>query len=187
MVKNKYTVISIFAGAGGSSLGYKLAGFKVLLAIDIEENAIQTLKVNFDFPVWQKDIKEVTAKEILNFCNIKKGELDILDGSPPCQGFSTAGKRQINDSRNNLFQHFIKMINDLQPKVFIMENVKGMMQGKMKGLFNNILIELRKTNYNVKCKLMNAKYYNVPQSRQRLIWIGVRKDLNINPVYPKGS
>ena len=179
------TVISTFAGCGGSSLGYKWAGFKELLAIDNNKNAVETFKLNFDCPIWERDIKEVTGKEILEFCKIKKGELDVLDGSPPCQGFSTAGKRVISDERNDLFKEFIRLINELQPKVFVMENVSGMMKGKMKGCFNQILKELKTTDYNVKCKLMNAMWYGVPQSRERLIFIGVRKDLNVEPNFPK--
>ena len=179
------TVISTFAGCGGSSLGYKWAGFKELLAIDNNKNAVETFKLNFDCPIWERDIKEVTGKEILEFCKIKKGELDVLDGSPPCQGFSTAGKRVILDERNDLFKEFIRLINELQPKVFVMENVSGMMKGKMKGCFNQILKELKTTDYNVKCKLMNAMWYDVPQSRERLFFIGVRKDLNVEPSFPE--
>jgi len=181
----KYTVISTFAGCGGSSLGYKWAGFKELLAIDFDKNAVETFKLNFDVPIWQKDIKEIMANEILEFCNIEKGELDVLDGSPPCQGFSTAGKRQVNDNRNDLFKEFVRLINGLQPKVFVMENVSGMIKGKMKGMFIEIMKTLKGLNYQVKCKLMNAKYYNVPQSRERVIFIGVRNDLNIEPSYPE--
>jgi DNA (cytosine-5)-methyltransferase 1 len=181
-----YTFISTFCGAGGSSLGYKMAGFKELLAIDFNKNAIDTFKLNFkNIPVWLKDIKEITGKQILDFCKIKKGELDLLDGSPPCQGVSTAGKRKVNDFRNDLFKEYKRLIHDLQPKIFIMENVSGMVKGKMKGRFIEIITELKKENYNVKCKLMNAKYYKVPQSRERLIFIGIRKDLNLEPIYPE--
>jgi DNA-cytosine methyltransferase len=123
MVKPK--VISTFAGGGGSSLGYKWAGFEELLAIEWEQNAVETLRANFNFPTWQRDICSITAEEIFSFCKINKGELDVLDGSPPCQGFSTAGKRNLNDKRNDLFQQFIRLIVDLQPKVFVMENVTG--------------------------------------------------------------
>jgi len=167
----KPTVISIFAGCGGSSLGYKMAGYKELLAIEWDDNAVETFKLNFDCPIWKRDIREVTGKEILDFCNIKPTELDILDGSPPCQGFSTAGKRQVTDERNDLFKEFVRLINELQPKVFVMENVSGMVKGKMRGWFKEIMFALKATDYNVKCKLMNAVNYEVPQSRQRLIWI----------------
>ena len=179
------TVISTFAGCGGSSLGYKWAGFTELLAIDFDKNAHETFKLNFNCPAWMRDIKEVTGKEILDFCQIKQGELDVLDGSPPCQGFSTAGKRQVNDTRNDLFKEFVRLIIELQPKVFVMENVSGMMKGAMKGRFNEILRDLKATGYNVKCKLMNAMWYNVPQSRERLFFIGVKNDLGKEPVFPK--
>ncbi|MBU1126718.1 DNA cytosine methyltransferase [Patescibacteria group bacterium] len=182
------TVISIFAGAGGSSLGYKQAGFKELLAIEWDKNAVETFKLNFpEVPVWQRDIREVKADEILEFCKIKKGELDVLDGSPPCQGFSTAGKRQVSDERNDLFLPYANLIRGLQPKIFVMENVSGLIKGKMKGKFIEIMIILKSLDYQVKCKLMNAKYYQVPQSRERLIWIGVRKDLGIKPSYSEPS
>src|SRR3990167_6277348 len=98
------TVISTFAGCGGSSLGYKLAGFKELLAIDFDKNAVETFKLNFpDVPVWQEDITKVASFDMLSFTGLKKGELDVLDGSPPCQGFSMAGKRKVSDPRNKLF------------------------------------------------------------------------------------
>ena len=179
------TVISTFAGGGGSSLGYHWAGYKELLAIDFEKKACDTLKANFGFPVWQRDITTITADEILDFCKIKKGELDILDGSPPCQGFSTAGKRNLNDSRNDLFKDFVRLIEGLQPKVFVMENVSGMIKGGYKGKFNEIMQTLKNTGYKVKCKLMNAMWYEVPQSRERVIFIGVRNDMNIEPSYPE--
>ena len=109
----KPTVISTFAGCGGSSLGYKMAGFKELLAIDFDKNSVDTFKLNFpNVEIWQKDIKEVSSKDILDFCKLKVGELDILDGSPPCQGFSMAGKRKITDLRNDLFLEFTRLIDE---------------------------------------------------------------------------
>lgn len=180
------TVISTFAGGGGSSLGYGWAGFNELLAIDFDKNSCDTLKANFpDLTVWQRDITTVQVKEILQQCKIKVGELDILDGSPPCQGFSTAGKRKLNDPRNDLFKDFVRLIEGMQPKVFVMENVSGMIKGDYKGKFNEILKTLKATGYNVKVKLMNAMWYEVPQSRERLIFIGVRNDLQIEPSYPE--
>jgi len=180
------TVISTFAGCGGSSLGYKIAGFRELLAIDFDGNSIETFKLNFpEVPVWHRDIRGVSGGEITDFCGIQKGELDILDGSPPCQGFSIVGKRDVNDERNDLSAEYIRLLGRLAPKVFVMENVPGMIRGKMKGRFNEIMTRLRETGYDVRCRLMNAKHYGVPQSRERLIWIGVRKDLNIRPDFPK--
>jgi DNA (cytosine-5)-methyltransferase 1 len=182
---NKPTVISLFAGCGGSSLGYKMPGFKELLAIDFDKNAVETFKLNFkEVPIWQNDITQIRGEEILTFCGIKEGELDVLDGSPPCQGFSTAGKRKVYDTRNDLVLEYIRLVDELQPKVFVMENVSGMVKGTMKGLFKEYMLKMKTLNYVVKCKLMNTKYYNVPQSRERLIWIGVRKDLGKEGVFP---
>lgn len=178
--QNKFTVISTFSGCGGSSLGYQLAGGKVLLAVEMDDNAVETYKLNFpNTPVYHGDIHNLTSDEILKRCNLKPGELDILDGSPPCQGFSTAGKREYCDPRNQLYNEYIRLLRGLQPKVFVMENVSGLVKGKMKLIFKDILTELKASGYNVKVRLMNAMYYNVPQSRQRLIFIGVRNDLGI--------
>jgi DNA (cytosine-5)-methyltransferase 1 len=185
VVSKQPTVISTFAGCGGSSLGYKWAGYHELLAIDFNDNAVETFKLNFDTPIWNRDIKDCTGQEILDFCGIQKGELDLLDGSPPCQGFSTAGKRNLSDERNDLFRELVRLITELQPKVFVMENVSGMIKGKYKGKFNEILQTLKDTGYNVKVKLLNAMWYEVPQSRERLIFIGVRNDLGIEPLYPE--
>lgn len=182
MVKEP-TVISTFAGCGGSSLGYKWAGFRELLAIDFDDNAVETFKLNFpDVLCWKRDIREVTGAEIMAACHIKPGELDVLDGSPPCQGFSTAGKRQVLDPRNDLFREYVRLIKELQPKVFVMENVSGMVKGTMRGRFIEIMKELKSTGYNVRAKLMNAKWYEVPQSRERIIFIGVKDG---EPSFPK--
>lgn len=184
--QNKFTVISTFSGCGGSSLGYKLAGGKVLLAVEMDDNAVGTYKLNFkDTPVYHGDIHNLTVEKVFEITGLKPGELDILDGSPPCQGFSTAGKREFCDPRNQLYKEYIRLLKGLQPKVFVMENVSGLVKGKMKLIFKDILTELKEAGYNVKVRLMNAKYYNVPQSRQRLIFIGVRNDLNITPSHPK--
>jgi len=186
-INGEPTVISLFAGCGGSSLGYKMAGYKELLAVEWDDNAIQTFKLNFDTPIEKWDIQKLSGKRILDYCNIKKGEIDLLDGSPPCQGFSTAGKRKVMDIRNDLVLHNIRLIDEIQPKVFVIENVSGMVKGKMKGLFIQYMKKMKSLNYNVRCKLLNAMYYQVPQSRQRIIFIGVRKDIGREPVFPEPS
>jgi DNA (cytosine-5)-methyltransferase 1 len=180
------TVISLFAGCGGSSLGYKLAGFKELLAVEWDNNAVQTFKLNFPkVPVYHGDIAKLSSEECMKLAGIKKGELDILDGSPPCQGFSTAGKRRYNDPRNSLFQEYARLLKDLQPKVFVFENVSGMVKGYMKQIYLEVIEELRDCGYKCKGQILNAMYYNVPQSRERVIIIGVRNDLGIEPSHPK--
>lgn len=182
----KPTVISTFAGIGGSSLGYKLAGYKELLAIDFEPNAVQTFKLNFPrVKVWERDITKVTSKEILKETKLKVGELFLLDGSPPCQGFSMAGNRKVYDERNNLSTEFIRILKELQPKTFVMENVPGMIKGTMKGAYTHTKQELINAGYNITVQVMNSKYFNVPQSRERLIFHGIRKDLHIKPTLPK--
>jgi DNA (cytosine-5)-methyltransferase 1 len=181
MVKD-LTVISTFAGGGGSSLGYNLAGYKELLAIEWDSNAAECLKANFPgLPVFQQDIKKITSKKILDFTGLAPGELDLLDGSPPCQGFSTTGKRDHKDQRNNLFIEFVRLLKDLQPRSFLMENVSGMIIGANKKTYLLCVDELRQTGYVIKSGLYNTKYFGVPQSRERLIIIGIRKDLNITP------
>lgn len=184
--KNAPTVVSTFAGCGGSSLGYSMAGFKELLAVEWDDNAVETFKLNFpDVLVYHGDIANLSVNECLRLAGIEPGELDILDGSPPCQGFSTAGKRVLSDDRNQLFREFARLLCGLRPKVFVMENVPGMVKGKMKLVFAEVMRELKASGYQVKCKKLNAKYFYVPQSRERLIFIGVRNDLDVVVSYPK--
>ncbi len=185
---NAPTVISTFAGCGGSSLGYSMAGFRELLANEWDDNAVATFKLNFpDVPVIQGDIAKLTVEQVLEITGLQPGELDVFDGSPPCQGFSTAGKRIIDDPRNQLFREYVRLLRGLQPKVFVMENVSGMVKGKMKLIFADILRELKASGYRVSARLLNAMYFNVPQSRQRLIFIGVRDDLGVEPSHPKAE
>lgn len=180
-----FTVISTFAGCGGSSLGYKWAGGNVLAAVEWDKNAVETYRLNHhDTPVLHRDIATVTAEELLDLTGLQPGELDIFDGSPPCQGFSTAGKRQIDDPRNSLFREYVRLLRGLRPKVFIMENVSGMVKGSMKHVFAIIMRELKASGYTVKCQLMDAAYFGVPQHRQRVIFIGVRDDLMTAPSHP---
>lgn len=186
--QNAPTVISTFAGAGGSSLGYSMAGFKELLAVEWDDNAVQTFKDNFhDVPVYHGDIAKLSVDQVLEMTGLKIGELDVFDGSPPCQGFSTAGKRMIDDPRNQLFREYVRLLRGLKPKVFVMENVSGMVKGIMKLVFVEILKELKASGYKVSARLLNAMYFGVPQSRERMIFIGVRDDLGIEPSHPKAD
>jgi DNA (cytosine-5)-methyltransferase 1 len=188
-VKNsRFKVVSTFAGCGGSSLGYKLAGGKVLMAVEWDDNAAETYRINHPGTyVYHGDIANLSVQEILNIIGLMSGELDIFDGSPPCQGFSMSGKREMHDGRNQLFREYVRLLRGLQPKVFVMENVAGMVKGKMKIIFAAIMRELKASGYNVSARLMNAMYFGVPQSRPRMIFIGVRKDLGILPSHPKAQ
>lgn len=184
--ENAPTVISTFAGCGGSSLGYSMAGFRELLAVEWDNNAVETFKLNFpDVPVYHGDIAKLSVDEVLRRVDLEPGELDVFDGSPPCQGFSTVGRRQIDDPRNGLFREYVRLLRGLQPKVFVMENVSGMVKGKMKLVFAEIMRELKTSGYKVSARLMNAMHFHVPQSRDRMIFIGIREDLGIEPSHPK--
>ena len=179
------TVISTFAGAGGSSLGYSMAGYRELLAVEWDANAVETFKLNFPgVPVYHGDVTKLSVEDVLARTELKPGELDVLDGSPPCQGFSTAGKRDMGDSRNQLFREYVRLLRGLRPKVFVMENVSGMVKGKMKLIFVEILNELKASGYKVSARLVNAMYFHVPQSRPRMIFVGVRDDVAAAPSHP---
>lgn len=185
------SVVSTFSGCGGSSLGYKRAGFDVKLALDFEENAVKTYQMNFPKNnVWKANIRDITGNMILKEIGIKKGELDIFDGSPPCTPFSTSGIREkgwnkeyVHGSEtqaqraDDLFFEYIRLVKELQPKSFVGENVRGLIMGKSKGYFNEILREMKSLGYNVKVFDINAKDFEVPQSRPRIIYIGIRNDV----------
>ncbi|HET9893665.1 MAG TPA: DNA cytosine methyltransferase [Streptosporangiaceae bacterium] len=175
------TVVSAFAGCGGSSLGYSMAGYRELLAIEWDDHAVGVFRANFPHvPVHHGDIAAVDPACL----GVAPGMLDVLDGSPPCQGFSTSGRRQIDDPRNQLFREFVRLLRAWQPRAFVMENVSGMVRGQMKSLFAEILTELKAAGYRVTARLVDASYLGVPQMRKRVIFVGVRCDLGPDPVHP---
>ena len=187
---HKFEVVSTFAGGGGSSTGYRMAGGKVLAVNEFIPEAINTYKSNWpDTEVIGGDIRQISAFDILNKINKKCGELDIFDGSPPCSAFSTAGARDKNwgktkkysdSSQSNvedLFFEYIRLLRDIQPKCFIAENVSGLVKGTAKGYFNQIIRAMKECGYKVSCRVLDAKFLGVPQSRSRTIFIGIRNDL----------
>lgn len=194
---NGFNVVSTFAGGGGSCLGYRMAGFKVVWANELIEEAQNTYRANNKSTFLNtQDIRDVTAKQILNEAKLSKGEIDLFDGSPPCASFSTAGSRErswgkekhysgIIQRVDDLFFEYIRLLNDLQPKTFIAENVSGLVKGKAKGYFKEIIKGMEASGYVVSARLVNAKYLGVPQSRERIIFHGVRKDLGVEPSFPK--
>ncbi len=189
-VKKKHapSVISLFAGCGGSSLGYSAAGYQELLAVELNRQAASSFKANFPgIPFYEGDIRELSVSELLRVANIKSGELELLDGSPPCQGFSMAGKRKMLDRCNQLYEEFVRLLKGVQPRGFVMENVSGMIKGKMKLVFADCMRALKGAGYRVSCRLLDAARFGVPQHRKRLIWIGVRNDLGIEPRHPKAQ
>jgi len=205
--QKKFTVISTFAGGGGSSTGYRLGGGNVLLINEFVKAAVETYTANFpDTKVLVDDIKKYSSQDFLDMAEIKKGELDILDGSPPCSAFSLAGKKDKNWNKEktysdgkkvvaieDLFYEFIRIAEGVQPKVIIAENVKGITFGKAMEKLNSFINEFEKIGYRVTYKVLNAADYGVPQARERTIFICIREDvcesldlsyLAINSIFP---
>ncbi len=150
-----------------------------------DDHAAETFRLNFpEIKLYHGDIAKLESKEALKMAGIKCGELDVLDGSPPCQGFSTAGLRVMEDPRNSLFREYIRIIEAFRPRAIVMENVSGMVKGEMKSIFNDILAALKDAGYSLAVRVLNASWYGVPQSRQRVIFIGTRKDLALEPGHP---
>ncbi len=181
------TVISTFAGAGGSSLGFSMAGFRELLAVEWDDHAAEVFRENFaHVDLFHGDIGALSVDEVFERTGLSEGELDVFDGSPPCQGFSIAGRRKFDDPRNQLFVEYVRLLRGLRPRAFVMENVGGMVKGKMRLIFAEILRELKGCGYRVSARLLDSSYFGVPQSRPRMIFIGVRDDLGVEPSHPAG-
>ena len=158
------------------------------MAVEWDDHAAETFRLNFpDVLLYHGDIATLSVDEALRLSGVKPGELDLLDGSPPCQGFSVSGKRQMDDARNSLFREYCRLLTGLSPRAFIMENVAGMMKGKMKLITAEVFRELQACGYRVKAQLMDSQYFEVPQSRPRMIFVGVRKDLPVEPAFPHPS
>ena len=197
-IKKRFTVVSTFSGGGGSSLGYCMAGGKVLLANEFVESARDTYKANFpDTKIILDDIRTISGKDILKQINLKKGELDIFDGSPPCSSFSMMGKREKGwgkekkysdkiQKTDDLFFEFIRVAKDLQAKVIIAENVPGLLAGNAKKYLAEIVKGFESIGYNCQYKVLNAANYGVPQNRKRVIFICVRNDIKIKQTFPLG-
>ena len=177
--------IDLFAGAGGMSLGFEQAGFDVAIAVEIDRIHCATHEYNFPkTSVICKSVAELQGKEIQE--RLKNAEIDVLFGGPPCQGFSLMGKRVLEDPRNQLGFHFVRLIGELQPKYFVMENVPGMGRGKHQQLLIEIIAKLKSYGYEVveNYQILNAAYFGVPQNRERMFLIGCKKGLTL-PKYPE--
>jgi len=178
--------VDLFAGAGGMTLGFEQAGFDVLASVEIDPIHCATHK--FNFPFWSilcKSVVDITSEEIRNHSSIGNQDIDVVFGGPPCQGFSLIGKRSFDDSRNLLVFDYIKLVLELQPKFFVLENVKGMTVGKHKDFLTEIIKQFEENGYKVRkeYKVLNAAEYGVPQNRERLFLLGCRHDINL-PKYP---
>jgi DNA (cytosine-5)-methyltransferase 1 len=197
--QNKFNVISTFAGGGGSSTGYRLAGGKILCVNEFVEEAQNTYKENYpDTPILPGDIKQLSGKDFLDIAGLEVGELDILDGSPPCSAFSVAGKlshsrdgkhsdgwgqtKNYSDGKmveniEDLFFEFLRVADDIRPKVIIAENVKGLTIGEAKEYFNKIQNTFEDIGYDVVAKVLDSRFFGISQTRTRVFFIGVRNDI----------
>ncbi|MEL6581678.1 MAG: DNA cytosine methyltransferase [Cyanobacteria bacterium J06621_12] len=181
--------VDLFAGAGGMTLGFEQAGFDVLAAVELDP--IHASVHEYNFPFWTticRSVSETSAAEIRQRSAIGDRDIDVVFGGPPCQGFSLMGKRDLSDDRNSLVFNFLRLVLDLQPKYFVMENVRGMTIGKQKKVLERVMAEFQHHGYRVKDRpqVLNAAHYGVPQNRQRLFLLGCRQGLTL-PQYPQAK
>ena len=178
--ENKITAIELFAGAGGLALGLEKAGFDSIGLIEFDKNAASTLRKNRpDWNIIEADIANISSQNLETFFNIPSGKLDLLSGGAPCQSFSYAGNRLgLEDARGTLFYHYAVFLKKLKPKVFIFENVRGLLSHNKGKTYQTILDIFTDVGYVIQKKeILNAWDYGVAQKRERLITIGVREDL----------
>lgn len=179
MNKKTYSSIELFAGAGGLALGLEKAGFESKALVEIDKWAVATLRKNR--PEWQviaEDIRKINEQKITSYIQLDS-ELDLLSGGYPCQAFSYAGKRLgLEDTRGTLFYDFAEMLNHLKPKVLLAENVKGLLSHDKGQTLETMLNVFEDMGYVVRYNILNALNYNVAQKRERLIIVGIRKDIH---------
>jgi DNA (cytosine-5)-methyltransferase 1 len=179
--------IDLFAGAGGLGLGFEQAGFDIVAAVEIDPIHCATHKFNFPNCVTIcKSVIDVTGDELRRRAGIGSRDLDVIIGGPPCQGFSLMGKRALDDTRNQLAFHYVRLVMELKPKYFVFENVKGLTIGKHRRFLQEIIEAFGKGGYDVVAdyRVLNAKDYSVPQDRRRLFLLGTRAGLKL-PTYPQ--
>ena len=184
-----FTTIELFAGAGGLALGVERAGFNTIGLVEFDKDACDTLRANR--PNWNvicDDIANVSSKDLEKLFGVKKGKLDLLSGGAPCQAFSYAGKRLgLEDARGTLFYHYAVFLEKLQPKMFLFENVRGLLTHDNGRTYSTILNIFEKAGYEIQKDVLNAWNYGVAQKRERLMTVGIRKDLvgKIEYSFPK--
>lgn len=183
-MKKKIRIIDLFAGVGGLSYGFSHDdNFEIVAANEILPNMAKAYKLNHDsVKVYCKDIKEFGITDLNKDFNIKEGEIDLIIGGPPCQAYSTVGKRLIDDPRGKLFQEYYRVLKEIKPQVFLFENVKGLLSMQKGELLSTIISLFESLDYKVAYKVLNAADYGAPQIRERVIIIGTK--LNSKFKYP---
>ena len=204
---NKWNLLSLFSGCGGLDLGFELAGLKAVMGEQVMEAAFSDKKVfddninnNVFNTIYVNDIfdeaRETYAKNAGKYIYMDKSDIrkikefpkaDIVLGGFPCPGFSEAGPRLVDDKRNFLYLHFIRCLMQSKPKIFVAENVKGMMTLGKGEVFKQIVQDFAAAGYTIYHKLLNSAEYGVPQIRERVILVGVRKDIDFEYVYPSAT
>lgn len=177
MKNRKHYVLDLFCGCGGFSKGFEEAGFSILGGIDIWNDALKTYQYNFPGTVAIcKDLSEISSEELMNEIRCNKKDIDVIIGGPPCQGFSISGKRNIDDPRNRLYKSFVGIVKYVMPKIFVMENVPGIIRLFKGAVKEQILKDFSEIGYDVSFKILSADDYGVPQTRKRVFFIGVHKE-----------
>ena len=180
----KFTFIDLFAGCGGLSLGFEKAGFKSLLAIDHWQDALDTYAKNRkNARTLCADLANIDPNQVKKDYQIS--EVDVIVGGPPCQGFSLAGKRIIDDERNKLYKSFVSFVKTFSPKAFVMENVPNILSIGGGLVKDSIFSDFEQLGYHVTVKVLLASDYGVPQNRKRAVFVGFLKDQLFE--YPKPS
>lgn len=187
-----YNTISLFSGAMGLDLGIEKAGFKIRVCVEKDKWAAQTIRANTSIPVIERDINDVPTDEILAAAGIGRQDVTLVIGGPPCQAFSTAGKQKgFADFRGNVMLQYLRVVRDIMPEFFIMENVRGLQSAKLNSVpaeyaeyepikdvkgsaFHFMVAEFRKLGYSISHALLNAANYGVPEKRERIVVIGHR-------------
>jgi DNA (cytosine-5)-methyltransferase 1 len=184
----RYTCIDSFSGAGGLSLGLIKAGFEVLYSFDNNKDSIATQNLNkkyFNHPAECVDITRLDAGELMKRLGIKRGELTLFAGGPPCQGFSVQRIGQDTDERNTLVMSFMEMVDAISPAFFLMENVPGINGKRGKEILSQALDFIASKGYRIESQVLDAQDYGVPQRRKRMIIIGQRSDLSQPFTFPQ--
>jgi DNA (cytosine-5)-methyltransferase 1 len=190
--EKRFTFIDLFAAPGGMSLGFEMAGFRSVAAVDIDEKGMLTYSRNFpETETIVADLRKLTTDRLMSRIGISRGDVDVIIGGPPCQGFSTIGRvkiaslvregtwnlknshpRFIDDPRNVLYREFVRIVNDLRPAFFVMENVPGMMSYRNGEIVKEIIEDFEKIGYRTEARVLNAVWFGVPQVRKRIFFIG---------------
>lgn len=184
MIK-KIKVVDLFSGVGGLSFGFaRDNNFQIIAANEILPNMAKAYELNHPtVKMYCKDIKDFGIKDLQNDFNIQKRKIDLVVGGPPCQAYSTVGKRLIDDPRGKLFQEYYRVLKEIQPKAFLFENVKGLLSMQKGELLKTILDLFKSLNYKVEYKVLNSADFGVPQVRERVVIIGTKLEQKFN--YPE--